>query len=78
MTLLVFVKADMQDFPVANGDAGMTALMALVAIMATKGVNALGINIDFVDGADADAMTSEWLLGGGLFVAAVVCKAVFA
>ena len=50
----------MQDFPVADGDAGMTALMALVAVMAAEKVDACCADTDFVDGADADATSGEW------------------
>ena len=32
----IFVKFDVEDFPLANGDAGMTALVGLVAVMATE------------------------------------------
>jgi hypothetical protein len=33
---MIFIKFDMQDFPVSDADAGMTALVALVAIMSAK------------------------------------------
>ena len=35
VSFLIFVKFDVEDFPLANADAGVTALVSLVAVMAT-------------------------------------------
>ena len=35
VSFLIFVKFDVEDFPLADADAGVTALVSLVAVMAT-------------------------------------------
>ena len=53
--LFIFVELDMQNLPVAYADAGVTALMALVAIVTAKVLHlTLSIDSDFINGKEAD------------------------
>ena len=48
--LIIFVKLDVQDLPFANADAGMAALMTLVAVMTTKEFHLpLMVDSDFIN-----------------------------
>ena len=58
--LFVFVKSDVQDFPVTDGNTGMATLMALIAIMTAERMDAVSVNAYLIDGANTDAATSEW------------------
>ena len=59
--LLVFVELDMKNLPVAYTDAGVTALMALVAIVTAKVLHlALLVDSNFIDGKKSEARTREF------------------
>ena len=50
----------MQNLPLTHTDAGMTALMTLVAIMTTKELHlSLTVDSDFVNGKKTKAGTSK-------------------
>ena len=50
----------MEDFPFVNADAGVTALVGLVAIMTAKILHrAIVRNGNFIDGKKAEAFTIE-------------------
>ena len=57
---LVFVELDVEDFPVADADASVTALVVLVAVVAAE-VAQLSVvgDGDFVNEADAEARAFE-------------------
>ena len=58
--LLIFVELNMQDFPVIYTDAGMAALMALVAIVTAKVLHLpLLVDSDFIDGQDSETGAIE-------------------
>ena len=52
----------MEDFPFANADAGMTALVGLVAVMAAEVLHgASSIDSDFIDGKETEALACKQL-----------------
>ena len=51
---------DVKDFPFTNADAGMTALMGLVAVMATEVLHrAIIRDCYFIDGKEAETFAFE-------------------
>ena len=51
--ILIFVEPYVQNLPFANADAGVAALMCLVAIVSAKVVQlALGVDAPLVDGKE--------------------------
>ena len=51
VSFLILVKFDVEDFPLANADAGVTALVSLVAVMATQVLHgAIVSNSDLING----------------------------
>ena len=61
--MLIFVKFDVEDFPLANADAGMTALMSLVTVMATEVLHRTVIrDCYFIDGKETEALAAKTLV----------------
>ena len=51
---------DVKDFPFTNADAGMTALMGLVAVMATEVLHGAVVGDGyFIDGKEAETFAIE-------------------
>lgn len=60
ITLFEFVELDVQDLPLTHADAGMPALMTLVAIVTAKEVHLpLMVNSDFINRKEAQAGSME-------------------
>jgi hypothetical protein len=60
--ILIFVELDVEDFPFANTDAGMTALVGLVAVMAAEVLHgASSIDSNFIDGKETEALACKQL-----------------
>ena len=58
--MLIFVKFDVEDFPLANADAGMTALMSLVTVMATEVLHRTSrVDFDFINGKNTETLSIE-------------------
>ena len=59
--LLVFVELNVQYLPVTYANAGVTALVALVAIVTAKVLHlALMVDSHFINGKEAKARTIEF------------------
>ena len=57
---MVFVELNVQYLPIADTDAGVTALMTLVTIVAAEVMHmALFVDGDFIDGEETEAGTCE-------------------
>ena len=60
MDLFEFVELDVQNHPLTHADAGMPALMALVAIVTAKEVHLpLMVDRDFINRKEAQAGSIE-------------------
>lgn len=58
--MLIFVKFNVEDFPLTDADADMTALMRLVAIVAAEILHrAIVRDFDLIDGKEAEALSFE-------------------
>ena len=54
MDLFEFVELDVQNLPLTHADAGMAALMTLVAVMTTKELHLpLMVDADFINRKEA-------------------------
>ena len=63
VSFLIFVKFDVEDFPLADADAGVTALVSLVAVMATQVLHgAIVSNSDLINGENAKALAPNPLV----------------
>ena len=59
--LSIFVELNMQNFPVTDADAGVTALMTLIAIVTTKEKHlSLLVDSDFINRKKAKAGAREF------------------
>ena len=57
---LILVEFDVEDFPLANADAGMTALVSLVTVMAAELLHrAIIRDFDLIDEKKTEALTTE-------------------
>jgi hypothetical protein len=57
---LILVEFDVEDFPLANADAGMTALVSLVTVMAAEILHrAIIRDFDLIDEKKTEALTTE-------------------
>ena len=62
--LFVFVELNVQNLPITHADAGVAALMTLVAIMTSKKLHlSLLVDGDFIDRKEAEAGAFEFWQG---------------
>ena len=63
LSILILVEQDVEDLPVADADAGVAALMVLIAVVAAEVADLAVIGDgDFIHEADAEAMAGERFL----------------
>ena len=57
---LIFIKKDVEQFPLADADAGVTALMGLVTIVTTEVLyGASRVHFDFINRKKAETLSIE-------------------
>ena len=62
-SVLILVQFDVEDFPLSYADAGMAALMGLVAVLTTKVLHRSVIrDFNLIDGKETEALAAKTLV----------------